>query len=71
MTNLMSALWDRADEGENYDCTEEQISMFICLRMDDGHFTGDPTTFDYKEVEVEDNTVDGWVDQFKIWLKEG
>jgi predicted XRE-type DNA-binding protein len=67
MTNLMEMLWDQSEEGENYECTEQQIQAFIANRIDNDEFS----QFERIEfVEVPDGDVDGWVEQFKLWLSE-
>lgn len=63
--NLMGFLWDAADEGNNYDCTMEDIKAFIDNRMDDGQFEAFATS---EDVLVDDDSRDGWVHEFKIWL---
>lgn len=66
VTNLCEALWDRADEGENYNCNEEQICQFIMASCGD---VRDPKTGTLDPVFVPDADVESWAKLFKFWLE--
>lgn len=63
-TVLSHALWSCAEEGVNYDCTEELINQFIRNRMSLGDLNQGPVD----QVFVADADVQEWAKEFVKWL---
>lgn len=63
-TYLVDMLVEAADYYD-YECKDAQVIEFVSLRMDNREFDQYKTP---EEVQVPDTDVDGWVEQFKLWL---
>ena len=65
--DLTCYLWEASEEGVKYVCTAEDIKAFIDNRMDDGQFEAFASS---EDVRVTQDSVDGWVYEFKLWLEQ-